>query len=392
MAEPPRACVPGDHTRAHAPAVRSGAARVDQERARSKDSRVLHASRFAPVLLLATLACGCGGGAATAPPEVAKPALPAKPRTLTPAEIALKATPSVVLIRTPEGLGTGFIVSAEGRVVTNLHVIAGASEALVELQDGRVFDEVEVISVDEERDLAVLHIPASRLPALELGDSAAVHPGDRVIAIGHPLGLGNTVSDGLVSAVRVVDDDLTLLQISAPIAPGSSGGPLFNERGQVIGVATLYSSAGQNLNFGVPTQYLTAMLKGGPGRPLSSITGDVQAARLPTPPPRQVPTHELRVLAGCSSDDLETTIRELSNSIDVGAPLYNAGNPEACFRVYEGAILSLDRKLKTCPGVRKALSEGVKRADTLEGPIPRAWALRDAFDGVLEVIGRKLKR
>jgi hypothetical protein len=351
------------------------------------------ASRIAPVLLLAMLAPGCGGGAATTGPATAPvAAAPAKPRTLTPAEIAQRATPSVVLIRTPDGLGTGFIVSPEGRVVTNLHVIAGASEALVELQDGRVFDEVEVISVDEERDLAVLHIPATRLPALEIGDSAAVHPGDRVIAIGHPLGLGNTVSDGLVSAVRVVDDDLTLLQISAPIAPGSSGGPLFNERGQVIGVATLYSSAGQNLNFGVPTQYLKAMLAAGPGRPLASISRELVAARLPTPPAREVPTHDVRVLAACSDSDLQTTVRELSTAIDVGAPLYNAGNAEACFRVYEGAILTLDRKLRTCGGVKKALADGVKRAGTLEGPVPKAWALRDAFDGVLDVIGRKARR
>jgi hypothetical protein len=339
---------------------------------------------------LAALALGCGGAPAPAPTKAPAAKVPQGP--LTPAQIAARATPSVVLIRTPTGLGTGFIVSAEGRVVTNLHVIAGATEAVVVLGDGRTFAEVEVLSVDEDRDLAVLQIQATKLPAVKLGDSASVRPGDRVIAIGHPLGLGNTVSDGLVSAVRVVDDDLTLLQISAPIAPGSSGGPLFNDRGEVIGVATLYSNAGQNLNFGVPVQYLAEMMRENHGRPLQIVAQELAAAQLPTPPPRDIPRHDPRVLATCSTDELETLVRELATAIDEGAPLYNAGNAEACFRLYEGAVLRLDKKLKSCAPVKKALADGVKRADKLQTPVEKAWALRDAFDGVLDVVARRAKR
>ena len=91
---------------------------------------------------------------------------------------------------------------------------------------------------DKAHDVALLRIEASDLPELRLGEADSVHVGDPVIAIGHPLGLSDTVSDGLISAVRDVRPDLKILQISAPIAPGSSGGPLFDSHGQVIGIAT----------------------------------------------------------------------------------------------------------------------------------------------------------
>ena len=337
------------------------------------------------------LLVGCGSTPPTtsAPRGSASAKEPAAGRTLTAAQIAERATPSIVLIRTPGGLGTGFIVSADGRVVTNLHVIAGAAEAVVVLGDGRTFADVEVIGVDEQRDLAVLHIPATKLPSVKLGDSGAVHPGDRVVAIGHPLGLGNTVSDGLVSAVRVLDESLTLLQISAPIAPGSSGGPLFNEHGEVIGVATLYSNAGQNLNFGVPVGYLKPLMSEQKGTPLAEFARATVGDRLPAPPARHIPKHDPKILATCSQSDLETAEVGIANAIQVGAPLYNEGNADACFRVYEGAALAIDRKLKSCVGVKKALGEGVTRAAGLQSPVEKAWAMRDAFDGLLEVMSKR---
>src|SRR5665811_1225006 len=90
--------------------------------------------------------------------------------------------------------------------------------------------------------------------------SDAVRAGDSVLAIGHPLGLEDTVSNGLISAVRHVHANLDVLQVSAPIAPGSSGGPLFNDRGEVIGVATAFMNAGQNLNFGLPSKYVKELV------------------------------------------------------------------------------------------------------------------------------------
>ena len=139
------------------------------------------------------------------------------PVSLSPAQIAELAIPSVVLIQTATGLGSGFVVTKEGRIATNLHVIAGSRSATVVLSDRRKFSEVDVLASDVKHDLAVLQIRAADLRPLPLGDSAQVRPGERVVAIGHPLGLGTTVSDGLVSAVRELSPTLSVLQISAPI-------------------------------------------------------------------------------------------------------------------------------------------------------------------------------
>src|SRR5690348_17225534 len=111
---------------------------------------------------------------------------------LTPAQIAKRTIPSVVTVRVPTGLGSGFVV-ADGLVVTNLHVIGTAQEASVVLADGRELQQPEVLAADEAHDLVVLKVPTRGLRPLPLGDTRAVHPGDRVVAIGHPLGLSNTV-------------------------------------------------------------------------------------------------------------------------------------------------------------------------------------------------------
>ena len=165
-------------------------------------------------------------------------------------------------VRTEQSLGTGFVVADAAFVATNLHVVAGDSEIAIALADHREFQVVEIWNGDRERDLVIMRIEAQKLPVLSLGDSSSIHPGDSVVAIGHPLGLEDTVSNGLVSAIRKLDDDLTVLQISAPIAPGSSGGPIFNDKGEVaIGVATAIMLGGQNINFGVPITYVKELLK-----------------------------------------------------------------------------------------------------------------------------------
>src|SRR5262249_4148351 len=139
----------------------------------------------------------------------------------------------------------------------------GAKNATIVLADNREYREIEVVAADFAHDLVVLRVPARALSALLLGDSGRVQPGEPVVAIGHPLGLGNTVSNGLVSAVREIQPDLVMLQVSAPISPGSSGGPLLNESGEVIGISTFVFSAGQNLNFGMPINYLKHILAAG---------------------------------------------------------------------------------------------------------------------------------
>ena len=131
-------------------------------------------------------------------------------------------------------VGAGSVVT-EGKEFPDNSLIIGAPAIVVKLPDGRDFSNVEVLAIDEHHDLAVIRIKARNLPALSLGDSDRVKAGGRVVAIGHPLGLGDTVSDGLVSAIRQLDKDFTVMQISAPIAHGSSGGPLLEAVNNLYG-------------------------------------------------------------------------------------------------------------------------------------------------------------
>ena len=301
---------------------------------------------------------------------------------LTPDKIAERAIQSVVLIKTQTGLGTGFVVSSDGLVATNLHVIGDARHATVVLADGREYQDIAVINYDETHDLLLLRVNAKNLIPLTLGDSAKVKVGERVVAIGHPLGLGNTVSDGLVSAVRKINPKLTVLQVSAPISQGSSGGPLFNESGEVIGISTLIVTQGQNLNFGMPVNQLKSMLRGGKGTPLASWKAPESKSR------RKLPAHALSLLEGCSTERLQEIQATLEDAIKVGVPLYNDGNHEACYRVYAAAALDVNRKLATCPGPKRVLLDGVERAEMLPGWLDKAWAMRDSFDGLLDVMHR----
>ena len=307
---------------------------------------------------------------------------------LTPAQIAERATKSIALIKADGGVGTGFVVAEDGRLATNIHVIRGATEATVVMANGKEYTDVEVVVTDEEHDLAILRIPARKLKPLPLGDSSKIKPGEHVVAIGHPLGLGNTVSDGLVSAVRVISEQLTVVQISAPISPGSSGGPVFNDRGEVIGVSTLVATQGQNLNFAMPVNTLKSMLKVSKGMSIAEFAakskGEGGRGR-----ERNVPEHPVALLESCPVAGQRAIAEGILDAIDVGAPLYNQGNVQACYRVYSAAAVDIDRTVAQCEGPRRALLDGVQNADSAKSWDDKAWAMRDAFDGVLDVIKRQ---
>src|SRR5215813_592630 len=153
-----------------------------------------------------------------------------------------------------QGSGSGFIIRGDGVILTNNHVVEDAKDITVTLTDKREFS-AKVLGRDPKTDLAVLKIePKGDLPVAKLGDSQALQVGDWVMAIGNPFGLSNTVTAGIVSAKgRVIGagpyDDF--IQTDAPINPGNSGGPLFNERGEVIGInSAIYSQSGGNVGIG----------------------------------------------------------------------------------------------------------------------------------------------
>jgi hypothetical protein len=322
-------------------------------------------------------------------------AAPPPPHTLSTADIAAHGLPAVVTIRTDETLGTGFVVRADGWIATNLHVIVGGPHVKVtlrELRGDRELEVLEVLAASPEHDLALLHVQAHGLPVVSLGDSDAMRPGDSVVAIGNPLGLEDTVSNGLVSARRTLDAGIEVLQISAPIAPGSSGGPIFNDRGEVIGVATAVLEQGQNLNFGMPARYLVPMMKDPEPVPFpefAKLIAQVRAAAAPKTR-RKHPAFPPSTLDGCSADAEKLIVHMVTEAIDAGAPMFNAGNPSACYHVYDGAASDLARKLPAaCRGPARALAEAQKRAANLGDPSAQAWAIRDAFDALLEVVLKK---
>jgi serine protease Do len=155
------------------------------------------------------------------------------------------------------GLGSGFIVAADGLILTNAHVVDGAEEIVVRLNDRREF-RAKLVGLDTQTDVAVLRIDAKGLPTVKLGDPSKVKVGEPVLAIGSPYGFENTVTSGIVSAKsRSLPDDtyVPFLQTDVAVNPGNSGGPLFDARGEVIGInSQIYSRTGgfQGLSFAIP--------------------------------------------------------------------------------------------------------------------------------------------
>ncbi|MFM6008617.1 MAG: trypsin-like peptidase domain-containing protein, partial [Sphaerospermopsis kisseleviana] len=151
-------------------------------------------------------------------------------------------------------------IGANGQLLTNAHVVAQTDTVLVTLKDGRTF-EGKVVGVDTVTDVAVVKIPADKLPTVKLGNSQNLIPGQWAIAIGNPLGLDNTVTIGIISAtdrtsaqVGVPNKRVSFIQTDAAINPGNSGGPLLNAQGEVIGVNTAIRADAQGLGFAIPIE------------------------------------------------------------------------------------------------------------------------------------------
>jgi len=160
--------------------------------------------------------------------------------------------------RVEKGTGSGFIISNNGEILTNAHVVDGANTVSVTLKDGRTFTG-KVMGTDPVTDVAIVTIQANNLPSVTLGDSNQLKPGEWAIAIGNPLGLDNTVTTGIISAtgrsssqVGVPDKRVQFIQTDAAINPGNSGGPLLNASGQVIGMNTAIIQGAQGLGFAIP--------------------------------------------------------------------------------------------------------------------------------------------
>lgn len=180
-------------------------------------------------------------------------------------ELVRRIKPSAVAIETFDARGdklsrgSGFFIDYD-RIVTNRHVIEGAYRAEVHLSSGNNFPVLNVLGVDAEADIALLRVGAPRQLVRPLSlDRASPDEGESIVVIGNPFGLEGSVTNGIVSAVRDIPGFGRIIQITAPISPGSSGSPVVNMHGQVIGVATLQVTSGQSVNFAIPSERIAQL-------------------------------------------------------------------------------------------------------------------------------------
>jgi serine protease Do len=177
---------------------------------------------------------------------------------------------SVVQVRTPEGLGSGFFINPDGYLITNFHVIEGETEISVEVyrqEDGNldreIYKQVKIIAINKFHDLALLQIQDHNAPKFKpvtLGSADDLSVGDAVFAIGSPLGLERTVTQGILSTkTRELEGEL-YLQTTTQINPGNSGGPLFNLAGEVVGVTNMKITFGEGLGFAIPVELVKSFL------------------------------------------------------------------------------------------------------------------------------------
>jgi regulator of sirC expression with transglutaminase-like and TPR domain len=181
-------------------------------------------------------------------------------------ELANSVRASLVVIKytpragQPQGLGTGFVVSADGLIATNLHVIGEARPVTIQLENGKEYPVTAVHASDRALDLALLRIDVNKLQALPLGDSDRLKNGQAVVALGHPRGLRNSVVAGVLSGRPTIDGQ-AMLQLAIPIEQGNSGGPVLDRHGKVQGIVTLKSQVTANLGFAVPINALKKLLQ-----------------------------------------------------------------------------------------------------------------------------------
>lgn len=231
--------------------------------------------------------------------KVDRSASTTQPTALSADELFRNTSPAVVSVEILDtnfklvGQGSGFFVSNDGMIATNHHVIADAQFAIVKVPNGNIYQVEGIVGVDLIADLALLKVNTEGHPFLKLAEPAVQKIGIQVYTIGNPQGLSNTLSEGLISGHRRLIDirsnkpankqdgpdyangeEVTLIQTTAPISPGSSGGPLLSINGSVIGVVTSYLAGGQNLNFAVPVRHLITLIRTrGEVKPLASAGG-----------------------------------------------------------------------------------------------------------------------
>jgi serine protease Do len=188
-----------------------------------------------------------------------------------PKELAKKFGEAVIMVSTPSGLGSGFIIHPDGYAITNAHVIQGETRIKCTVYEQgelafrkRIIDDVEIIAVNHHIDLALIKMTdedGKPFPTVYIQDAEDLSAGQSVFAIGSPLGLERTLTRGVISTTQRNFEGLTYIQTNTQINPGNSGGPLFNDRGEVIGVTNMKIPLGEGLGFAIPIRYVRDFIR-----------------------------------------------------------------------------------------------------------------------------------
>ena len=195
------------------------------------------------------------------------------------AQIVEKIGPAVALVLTESSYsgessqGSGVLIDDLRTIVTNVHVVEGSKEVKILFPDGQEFLVNGYVSADENRDLVMIRLPKNvkGISPVPLNINNAIMIGQNVVAIGNPQGLVNSISEGIISGIREFEPGTRVLQTTAALSPGSSGGGLFNRSGQLLGVTTFLHRNGQNLNFAFPVEYALPLLQEEHIRPFSTL-------------------------------------------------------------------------------------------------------------------------
>lgn len=286
--------------------------------------------------------------------------------------------------------GTGFNVAAEGLIVTNLHVLAGGASSyiIIKFPYHGEFQEAVIAGVsDPQTDLALLEIKGNNLPAIDQIYKPEVEIGEKVYVIGNPQGLINTLSPGILSGIRD-KDGVQLFQITAPISGGSSGGPVFNEYGEVVCVAAASHQGGQNLNFCIPIDQVEKVRR----------ASDLQSGRIMQDKPVNSALAKISAEIDLTQDgslpqfqhpgEVKKTILA---AIDEGAALFNQGDTDGCYRVYERAAKQIlytidptDNSNPKMQNIWRIVNTTRQVALRSPGSAKAAWVLRYGFDIILK--------
>jgi S1-C subfamily serine protease len=241
--------------------------------------------------------------------------------------------------------GTGFIIDKNGIIATNYHVIEKWLETLentlfIKMENGAYFPIEELLASDEENDIAIFKVEGKELPTVKLASYYKPKQGEDVVVIGSPFGLETTVSDGIISNIR---EKGGLLQITAPISPGSSGSPILNSKGEIIGIATFLIQGGQNLNFAIPVKHLANLLKESKKPKKKVMPAPVPEAPTPSPSPAQAPE---------SLNELEKAKGEVRKNPDSSAAHFNLGLAYSKLGMYSEAVEAYKQAIRIKPFAR----------------------------------------